>query len=227
MKNTTLAILFSTAIGILFFFGCKASAQTTIGDTLSHLGDQITGTNAAFVAFGGKSLSKSDTYCAGGLYSFAITDQGGASVVGGVDRLFTTGGSGIGKSSDTFTLSGGFQLSALIHPFSMWGATNFAVRTGAATLIGTPTSGQNNGNIMNLNRVFIYTDLVSFKLPKFNVPAAVSLGAAYGNRTGAGSQFDGNWADVLLAVHSGDGGLSMMSASLEDQKIAETMNQRL
>lgn len=207
-------------IGVLAFGLLTATTKADIATDLSNLGSDITGTNSAIVGFGGKSLSKSDTYCAGFLYSYNITDQGGASVVGGVDRLFTTGGNNV--SSDTFTLSGGFQLSTLVHPFSMWGATNFAVRLGAATLVGTPTSGQNSGNLMNLNRVFGYTDLYTFKLPKFNVPATICLGAGYGNRVGAGAQYDGNWANIFVGLHAGDGGASMMSADLDDQKIAET-----
>ena len=169
-------------------------------------------TNGAVVIEGGKSLTKSDTYQVGALYAYNLTTN--AAVVGGVDRLFTTKG---GVQPDNFTLAGGFQLSAQ-RP--LFGSTNFIGHAGVASLVGTPTSGSNGGDIMNLNRVFGYVDIYSFKVIK--TPVILSLGAAYGNRTGCGSQYDGNWANVLLAARWGDQGVSMGAASLEDEKLMET-----
>ena len=217
INNNTIAILFTIA-ALVLFFACRARSQS-IPTYISAIADNMI-TNGAVAIEGGKSLVKADTYQVGALYIYNITSNGSVGVIGGIDRLFTTGGTRM--PSDTFTLAGGIQLSTKIAPLKFIGYTNLLVTTGVASLVGTPMSGQNGGNLMNLNRVFAYADLFTFHVNK--QPVVLSVGPAFGNRTGAGSQYNGNWVNFIAGVHWGDFGQSMASADLEDQKIAETAN---
>jgi hypothetical protein len=217
MKTMKHLIIGAIAVCVALTTSVVVHAQSVGQDIENIYNDTLGSTNGAAAGFFGKSLNKSDTYCAGAIYAFNITPQGGAAVVGGLDRLFTTSG---GTQPDNFTISGGFQLATSLTPLSKFGYTNFVVRTGVATLVGTPMSGSNGGDIMNLNRVFGYTDIHTWMLAKN--PLVLSLGAAYGNRTGAGSQFDGNWVNILLGAHWGDNAASMASNDLEDYKLAQT-----
>ena len=177
----TITKLFLIGIVLEIVSGAMLAQAQAFNSGLNQIVDSMV-TNGAVAVIGGKSLTKSDTYQVGAIYAYNITTN--AAVIGGVDRLFTTGAS---AQSDNFTLAGGFQLSAQ-RP--LFGSTNFIAHGGVATMVGTPMSGQNGGNIMNLNRVFGYVDI--FKFTVIKTPAVISLGAAYGNRTGCGSQFDGN-----------------------------------
>lgn len=144
-----------------------------------------TSTNLAIAAFYGKKTTGRDNV-AGALVSYDLLSNM-ALVVGG-EHLW-------GETNEaSFTVSGGLQLHA-DRSFSPFGHTNLlTVGIFGMTLIGTPLNGDNNGNLMNVNRVG-----GDIRLAQFGGGWELLLGAAYGNRTGTGN-YNGNWVDVFLCA---------------------------
>jgi hypothetical protein len=162
-----------------------------IGTTLSMLyNDTIGSSNFIVAPFAGRKLT-GNASCAGVLAAYDINQNIG--LVGGIDHLWSSG-----AASSTFTLSGGLQIQAVIHPFNrlaflpLW-LQNEPAHPFAMSLVGAPMSGQNSGNVMNLNRVGIYFDIPVTKTWQFDI------GAAFGNRTGCGPAYDGNWVNLFIA----------------------------
>jgi hypothetical protein len=100
-------------------------------------------------------------------------------------------------AANNFTLSGGVQLQARIYPFKNFGWTNIYVNPFVATVIGTPLNGGNGGNLMNCNREGLYYQLYAWKFTANTL--SIDGGIYYGNQTGTGSAFDGNWMGGFFA----------------------------
>ncbi len=202
MKNSTLAILFAVPIGILMFFGCRASAQTnstppapaeigsfTPAETslMQQFYDSTIGTtNGVFVFTGARKLTgNANRFSADYLYSF----NANAALVLGFDDIRS------GGYSQANVLKGGLTLQADIYPFKNFGATNFFVTPYTFVLIATPLSGtSNNGGVGQLAGAGVAWE------HGFTKNLSLELGAFYENSTGEG-EYNGNWAGVLGGLH--------------------------
>ena len=145
-----------------------------------------TSTNLAVAGFYGRKATGQDNV-AGGLIAYNLLKN--MAVIGGAEHLWGE------DVQNTFTLSGGVGLNAKWQ-YNLFGNTNIvsSFNPFAMSLVGSPLSGQNNGALMNVNRIGADIDV-------FNLGNGwgISLGGAYGNRVGAG-KYDGNWIDVFVAV---------------------------
>ncbi len=160
----------------------------TFSDALSVFGRSVAqSTNLAVIGFVGKKLTSGSNpdYVAGGLVSFNLMKN--LALVGGAEHLWGE------TNSASFTLSGGIGLNASFNVLSnSW--LNLNLNPFAISLVGSPLNGANGGNLMNVNRLG-----ADFDIHTFQDGWVVSIGGAYGNRTGCGL-YDGNWADIFLAV---------------------------
>ena len=196
------------AIGLaalLLACGVSVKAQSIPADISAIYNDSLGSTNATYVIAGERKLT-GDANKIAGLWFYNANSM--VAVGAGMAKEWTPNKA---AQAASYNLSVGIQLSTAIAPLNLFGITNKFARPFVGTFVGTPFSGQNQGNLMNATRAGV--DLHIYQLNVAKNPVIFSGGGYYGNESGTGPAYSGNWIGLYLRIGWGTYSAPVLAAN--------------
>lgn len=167
----------------------KVSAQTNVTQFAQIIWDDtVASSNTVYSPFFGRKLTgDADEAGVAGLFNFNGVVAAGLGIV----HQWQPNGH---NAASTYNFSATLQIKETVRPLETFGETNFAFTVWGSTAIGTPFSGDNDGNLMNANCVGLVVQIWSWNIGSGANEKQITLDVDgfYQNQTGTG-YYNGNW----------------------------------